>query len=252
MIKNLDLYYFSPTGATLKAGRALAEAMAEEVNAVDLGVPGPAAQGQSETAVFAVPVFAGRVPEVVSQKIRNMSGSGKKAVTVVVYGVRAYEDALLELNDVVKEAGFVIAGSAAAVSRHSVVTFVGGGRPDAEDMEEIREFGRKVLDKIAEGSFPAFDVPGNRPYRDGAVFTITPLCTPECGGCGECIKSCPVDAMSLEDGKVITDVEKCILCVACTAACPKNARKVPDAFRETMNGKLGHLKDLRRENEFYL
>ena len=40
--------------------------------------------------------------------------------------------------------------------------------------------------------------------------------------------------------------------MACTAACPENARVLPAPLQETMEQKLGALKDVRRENEVFL
>lgn len=61
--------------------------------------------------MVAAPVFGGRIPSIVAEKLNELEGHGKKAVTLVVYGNRAYEDALLELNNVVEDRGFQVAAS---------------------------------------------------------------------------------------------------------------------------------------------
>ena len=111
MLQNIDFYYFSPTGGTKKEGEALAAVLAESVHAIDLAAKTLSAPA-SDVVVVAVPVFGGRIPALVSERIRQLGGTGKKAVTAVVYGVRAYEDALLELNDVMTECGFEVIASA--------------------------------------------------------------------------------------------------------------------------------------------
>ena len=40
-----------------------------------------------------------------------------------------------------------------------------------------------------------------------------------CIGIGDCIDRCEFDAMSLEDGKIIIDRDKCTGCMACISAC---------------------------------
>ena len=61
------------------------------------------------------------IPSVVREKIKTLAGEGKKAVTIAVYGNRAYEDALLEMNDILIQGGFTVIASAAFVAQHSIV-----------------------------------------------------------------------------------------------------------------------------------
>lgn len=42
-----------------------------------------------------------------------------------------------------------------------------------------------------------------------------------CIGLGSCTKVCEFDAMTVEDGKVVIDKEKCIGCMACMHVCPQ-------------------------------
>ena len=43
-----------------------------------------------------------------------------------------------------------------------------------------------------------------------------------CVGCGVCVDMCPVNALSVVNGKVIVN-EECIDCGACISACPVDA-----------------------------
>jgi Fe-S-cluster-containing hydrogenase component 2 len=45
----------------------------------------------------------------------------------------------------------------------------------------------------------------------------------KCIGCGTCVDICPVNAISLQDGKAVINQEKCVNCGACAGACPVNA-----------------------------
>ena len=52
-----------------------------------------------------------------------------------------------------------------------------------------------------------------------------PVCTEECFACGECIEVCPTHAIALSDeGKIETEITKCIKCCACVKECPNGAR----------------------------
>lgn len=252
MINKADFYYFSPTGGTKKTGEIFSEEIAQNVELFDLVGKKEIKESDCELAVIAIPVFGGRLPAFASEKLRKINGAGKKAVTLAVYGTRAYEDALLELNDLAEECGFQVIASGAFVARHSIVPEVGAGRPDEQDAAELREFAKKVLEKIEKGSDEAVQVPGNRPYKQWGGMTVAPISLPTCVQCGKCATVCPTDAITFEGNAVQTSTEKCMLCMACTAACPEHARILPPPVQEMMNQKLGVLKDIRRPNEIFL
>ncbi|MCF7935640.1 MAG: 4Fe-4S binding protein [Synergistales bacterium] len=44
-----------------------------------------------------------------------------------------------------------------------------------------------------------------------------------CIGCEACVGVCPVDAISMVDGKAEVDADTCVECGACVAACPVSA-----------------------------
>ena len=43
-----------------------------------------------------------------------------------------------------------------------------------------------------------------------------------CVGCGQCVKNCPVNNLSLVDGKAVS-AGKCAMCYRCVSICPKQA-----------------------------
>mgnify|MGYP002798291914 CR=1 FL=1 len=255
MIHTVCYYVFSPTGGTKKAGEIFCRSIAENVKTVDLGGHDQKVENpKADLAVIAVPVFGGRVPNIVTERLKKLDGKRIKMVTLAVYGNRAYEDALLELNQTAKEQGFQVIASAALIAQHSIVPEVGEGRPDADDQKEIKEFAQKVLNKIQadqeqEGEI---EVPGNYPYKDAMNTPAAPISLPSCNQCGKCAEACPTKAISIKDEAVTTETEKCILCMACTAACPKHARILPPPVQKMMEQKLSALKTVRKENEFFL
>ena len=252
MFNTVQFYYFSPTGGTKVCGKCFCKAIATNVKAVNLRLEDATFNDDCDLAVFAMPVFAGRIPAVAAKKLSALNGNGTKAVTLVVYGVRAYEDALLELNNVVKESNFTVVASAALVAQHSIVPAVGQGRPNEEDKASITAFAQQVMTKLASGNEEAVTVPGNFPYREVGNMPFTPVCLPECGECGACVAVCPTKAMVMDDEGIKTDVDTCILCMACTAACPKKARVLPAPVQKNMNEKMSALISVHRENEYFL
>ncbi|MGC9347897.1 MAG: 4Fe-4S binding protein [Anaerolineae bacterium] len=171
-----------------------------------------------------------------ADRFRAVEGDGGPAVLVVVYGNRAFEDALLELYDLAIELGYIAVAGAAFIGEHSYSspsTPIANGRPDAEDLSLARTFGARVREKLKSAAdlagLPAPQIPGDRPYRSGwepstsAATTHPQLCTL----CGCCAEVCPVAAITI-DSVVRTDVWACIPCNACIRVCPTGARDVDD------------------------
>ncbi|NLB84250.1 MAG: 4Fe-4S binding protein [Synergistaceae bacterium] len=44
-----------------------------------------------------------------------------------------------------------------------------------------------------------------------------------CIGCEACVGTCPVEAISMNDGKAEVDQETCIECGSCVPVCPVDA-----------------------------
>lgn len=44
-----------------------------------------------------------------------------------------------------------------------------------------------------------------------------------CIGCGMCVGTCPVEAISMVDDKAVINEEVCIKCGACVGVCPVGA-----------------------------
>ena len=45
----------------------------------------------------------------------------------------------------------------------------------------------------------------------------------KCVGCGDCVRSCPVQAITMVRGKAVIDAEKCIGCRLCVITCSYGA-----------------------------
>lgn len=135
---------FSPTGGTKKAADMLANGLADEPQCIDLTDSKAAfssvALEENDVAVIAVPSYGGRVPQAATERLSAIRGDGAKAVLLCVYGNRAYEDTLVELEDTAKQAGFRVIAAIAAIAEHSIARQFATGRPDAQDQARLHTF----------------------------------------------------------------------------------------------------------------
>lgn len=178
---------------------------------------------RDEIAVVAAPVFFGRIPEIVARKLRDVKGDSTPAIAMVVYGNRDYEDALIELADLLTANGFVIYGAGAFVGRHSIYPGIAKERPDEEDEKILRAFALHCAENIKKGGPLAASIKGNRPYRPYGRIPFYPKGDSRCTACGTCVETCPVRAIP-KDAPRRTDKALCINCTACIHVCPVGAR----------------------------
>lgn len=224
---------FSATGSTKKTVEALSPALGGFDAVIDI-TPHEAgvgeAFGEGDLVVFAVPSFGGRVPAPAAEKMRGLSGNGAAAAVLTVYGNRHYDDTLAEMADIVRDGGFAVVASGAFLAEHSIMHKVAAGRPDAQDIAALEEFGQALAGKLeaADGAATAdaFDkVPGNRPYCSFGGVPFKPRATRLCTKCGRCAPACPVAAIP-EERPDETNAEACISCMRCIAVCPFAARTI--------------------------
>ena len=221
--------YFSPGGATLAVAEYFTASLTREpVASLDLlredarSVPN---FGPDDLLVVNMPVFAGRLPQVCPAMLAELKGVGAPAVALVTYGNREYEDALLELCDILNANGFKVMGAGAFIARHSIFPQVAAGRPDAADKQKIAAFAAHCAAKLAAGgaALNLARIKGDRPYRDIPPIPIKPSGNEACNACGICSQICPTQAIDPTAPRA-TDAERCISCTACIYNCPQNAR----------------------------
>ncbi len=246
-IRTVHAVWFSATGTTEKVVTAIAGDMARildaEYRSFSFNLPaaraGELAFGPEDLVVFGVPVYAGRVPNLLLPYVRDMvKGQNTPAVPVVLYGNRNFDDGLMELRNVLFANGFVPLAAGAFVGEHSFSTVLGAGRPDGDDMALAMELAQKAAAKVqgldallgqpvaVAGCDPIrpYYTPRDRhgePIKD--FLKAKPVTDPDkCVKCGLCARLCPMG--SIDPADVSNVAGKCIKCCACVKKCPKGAK----------------------------
>ena len=246
---------FSPTGGTKKVAGTLTAELGVKAENIDLTDRKTDFNGinltESDTAVIAVPSYGGRVPAPAAERLAQIKGNGARAIIVCVYGNRAFEDTLIELNDYAIKAGFRVVAAVAAIAEHSIAHRYAANRPDRDDTARLKEFGTRIREKLGSNNCPAPTIPGKRPYKKAAKAGIVPHATGKCVSCGLCASNCPTGAIST-DNPAKVDKKACISCMRCVAACPHGARKVNGLLISIVNLMLKKPCSTRKECELYL
>lgn len=230
-IKNLHSVYFSATNTTRRVVRHIAEQMPghkEEHNITGVTLETDIVMDSSDLLIVGMPVYSGRIPAIALPVLSRFKGHDTPAVIVCVYGNRDYDDALLELNDVVEANGFKVIAGGVFIAQHSIFPKVGFNRPDEKDLILIKEFAEKCRDLLAATSdialLPEITPKGNRPYKVPGSLPLHPKGNKDCTECGTCVKLCPTQAIAPETPRK-TDKDKCIACARCITVCPVHARQ---------------------------
>lgn len=184
-----------------------------------------------------------------TERLRRFRGDNTPAVVVAVYGNRHYDDAVLELHDIMTECGFRAVSAGAFIAQHSIFPKVGKARPNTEDIADIRLFAEKSAELVAKG-FGEITLPGNRPYKVPGGIPIWPTASKKCTACGVCARLCPTGAIDPESPKGV-DKTKCIKCGRCIAVCPTKARRFYDIKYSLAATRFNSTFAARRENEMW-
>ena len=249
LLKTIEII-FSPTGGTEKVAHIIAGRWASDTVTIDLcDAKADFSQwviSKEDQVLIAMPSFGGRAPAAAIERLKRIAGNGAACTLVCVYGNRAYEDTLAEMEDAAKQSGFQIKAAVAAVAEHSILPQYAAGRPDAADKQQLEQF----ADAIARGGKGSVPIPGNRPYKKSGGAGLVPKPTKACVKCGLCAAKCPVQAIA--PVRFTADAKKCIGCMRCVKQCPSSARNVNGVMVSIAGMAIKKACSARKENELFL
>ena len=251
----LTSVYFSATYTTRQVVNYVSRQLSEQMTEYDITNDSGTDEvllTADEVLVVGIPVYAGRIPVMAVERIRRFKGQGTRAVAIAVYGNRHYDDALLELSDLLSENGFQVISAAAFIAQHSIFPKVGKNRPDTADFHQMDVFAREtrhILQKECAKLLP-IHIPGNRPYKIPGSIPIFPSGTKSCKECGKCASLCPVGAIPMEHSRMV-DESKCIKCGRCIVVCPTHSRRFKGLKYFLASLKFSRMCRARREPEMF-
>lgn len=273
-IAKAHLICFSPTRTSRSVGEAILRGTgAQDIAVTDLthGEVAFPEMNENELAVVAVPVYGGHIPRLAVSRMAALRANGTPAVAVAVYGNRAYEKALQELDALLSEKGFRVTAAATFIGEHSYSTEslpIAAGRPDKNDLEEAASFGSRIRTKLdaAAGASDLrpvdvrrigkprqrlipllrFVMKVIRLRKSGTPMPASPTADAGlCTRCGHCVAVCPNGAI-IKGDECNTLTDRCIRCCACVKGCPRQVRRfdtpfaalLADCFKERKDNKV--------------
>ena len=270
-IKKIWTVYHSSTGNTRAVVNAAAEAAAERLNvpweAVRFSTPEDRETeltfGPEELVFVATPTYAGKMPnKLLPDYQTKLHGSGAFAAAVVTFGNRAFDNSLAELCATLEGDGFHTLSGGAFVGQHAFALKLAAERPDDQDLETARSFGRKTAEKLlgltaipepvqVKGDAAApYYIPKGVDGEPVKFLKAKPKTHEDlCDRCGICAAVCPMGAIDPED--VFSVPGTCIKCQACVRQCPSSAKYFDDPAFLSHKQMLETEHTARQENELF-
>jgi len=234
------IFYFSGTGNSLYAARAIAQAQGESLVSIALEMKKKTTDriytpGENETIGFVYPIYAWGAPRIVLDFIRSMCvTSGKKYIFSIGTCGSNEGYSTKQLRKVLMKTGMELSSafSISMPSNYIIGDDVESKVIQEEKLRKATERLEQINDVITSRKLDVFELlPGSRPWINTTL--INPLfnkfamstkpfyATDACIQCGLCEQKCPVQSITLQPQPVWG--KACTQCLACINRCPVHA-----------------------------
>ena len=225
---------FSGTGNSRHVAKKIAQVTGDEIEdiAVHLRAHEAGTYQSERPYVFVGPVYAGRLPRVMTKFIEDSTFAGTSKAYFVVTCAETPWVTIRYVQRLAKDKGFELLGFNSILMPQSYTT---------NGLSQPEELTRKILDaaepKIAEvaglirnGKTLPAEKPGksymstimNRMMYATMMGTRKFRATDACIGCGTCAARCPLGNIQIVNGRPVWGKD-CTQRNACVGACPKGA-----------------------------
>ena len=230
------ILYFSGTGNSKYVAKRITDALGDEI--VNLNARIKASDTSSietgERLIIVMPTYAWRIPRVVRDWLRKTELRGAKQAWIVMTCGSEIGNADKYNRELCTEKAISCMGTAQIVMPENYIAMFSA--PQADEAREIVAQAEPSIDQAiaAIQSNQPFAPTRNNLYdrfMSGPVnpifykffvkadaFTVSDACI----GCGQCAKRCPMNNITLKDGKSVWG-KNCTHCMACICYCPVSA-----------------------------
>ena len=230
------ILYFSGTGNSNYVAKRIADAPGDAlVNLNDRSKAGDTSPVETgERLIVVTPTYAWRIPRVVRDWLRKTELRGAKQVWFVMTCGSEIGNADKYNRELCTEKRLSCMGTAQIVMPENYIAMFSA--PQADEARQIVAKAEPSIDRAiaAIQSNQPFAPTRNKLYdrlMSGPVNPIFYKCfvkadaftvSEACIGCGQCAKRCPMNNVTIKDGKPVWG-RNCTHCMACICYCPKEA-----------------------------
>ena len=230
------ILYFSGTGNSKYVAKRITDALGDEIlnlnDRIKSGDTSPIETG--ERVIIVTPTYAWRIPHVVRDWLRKTELRGAKQAWFVMTCGSEIGNANKYNCELCTEKGLSCMGTTQIVMPENYIAMFSA--PQADEARQIVAQAEPSIDRAiaAIRAGECFAPTRNNLYdrfMSGPVnlifykffvnadaFTVSDACI----SCGQCAKRCPMNNVTLKDGKPVWG-RNCTHCMACICYCPKEA-----------------------------
>ena len=230
------ILYFSGTGNSKYVAKRIADALGDEIlNLNDrIKASDTSLVETGERVIIVTPTYAWRIPRVVRDWLRKTELRGAKQVWFVMTCGSEISNADRYNRELCTEKAISCMGTAQIVMPENYIAMFAA--PQADAAREIVVKAEPSIDRAiaAIQRNQPFAPTRNNLYDRFMSGPVNPIfykffvkanaftASSACIGCGQCVKRCPMNNITLKDGKPSWG-KNCTHCMACICYCPVSA-----------------------------